>query len=176
MAFAITEPDAGSNSHRITTTARRDAPTDPGRPGRCSSRESTRRRRFSSSAALRDHKTGNLKPALFVVPTDTPGCPGPRSRWRSSARSRSSRSISTMSGCPPTHSRRLGGRGHRAVVRRAQSRTHHGFRQCGRPWPLALGKAADYVRTRQVWKTPIGAHQGLSHPWRPSTSRSNWPS
>ena len=24
MAFAITEPDAGSNSHRITTTARRD--------------------------------------------------------------------------------------------------------------------------------------------------------
>ena len=24
MAFAITEPDAGSNSHRISTTARRD--------------------------------------------------------------------------------------------------------------------------------------------------------
>ena len=24
MAFAITEPDAGSNSHQITTTARRD--------------------------------------------------------------------------------------------------------------------------------------------------------
>jgi len=24
MAFAITEPDAGSNSHKITTTARRD--------------------------------------------------------------------------------------------------------------------------------------------------------
>ena len=28
----------------------------------------------------------------------------------------------------------------------------------------ALNKAVDYVKTRQVWKTPIGAHQGLSHP------------
>jgi alkylation response protein AidB-like acyl-CoA dehydrogenase len=29
---------------------------------------------------------------------------------------------------------------------------------------FALNKAVDYVKTRQVWKTPIGAHQGLSHP------------
>ena len=28
----------------------------------------------------------------------------------------------------------------------------------------AINKAVDYVKTRQVWKTPIGAHQGLSHP------------
>ena len=28
----------------------------------------------------------------------------------------------------------------------------------------ALDKATDYVKTRQVWGTPIGAHQGLSHP------------
>lgn len=29
---------------------------------------------------------------------------------------------------------------------------------------LALEKACDYVKTRQVWKTPIGAHQGIAHP------------
>ncbi len=29
---------------------------------------------------------------------------------------------------------------------------------------FAIGKATDYVKTRQVWKTPIGAHQGISHP------------
>ena len=29
---------------------------------------------------------------------------------------------------------------------------------------FAINKAVDYVKTRQVWKTPIGAHQGLSHP------------
>jgi alkylation response protein AidB-like acyl-CoA dehydrogenase len=29
---------------------------------------------------------------------------------------------------------------------------------------FAIGKAVDYVKSRQVWKTPIGAHQGLAHP------------
>ena len=29
---------------------------------------------------------------------------------------------------------------------------------------FAINKATDYVKTRQVWKTPIGAHQGISHP------------
>ncbi len=29
---------------------------------------------------------------------------------------------------------------------------------------FAIGKAVDYVKTRKVWGTPIGAHQGLSHP------------
>ena len=29
---------------------------------------------------------------------------------------------------------------------------------------FALNKATEYVKTRQVWKTPIGAHQGISHP------------
>ena len=29
---------------------------------------------------------------------------------------------------------------------------------------FAIDKAVEYVKTRQVWKTPIGAHQGISHP------------
>lgn len=29
---------------------------------------------------------------------------------------------------------------------------------------FALARAAEYVKTRQVWGTPVGAHQGLSHP------------
>jgi alkylation response protein AidB-like acyl-CoA dehydrogenase len=28
----------------------------------------------------------------------------------------------------------------------------------------ALGKAVAYIKERQVWKTPIGAHQGIAHP------------
>ncbi|MDQ3789837.1 MAG: acyl-CoA dehydrogenase, partial [Actinomycetota bacterium] len=28
----------------------------------------------------------------------------------------------------------------------------------------ALDKAVDYVKSRQVWSTPIGAHQGVAHP------------
>ncbi|MBF6248543.1 acyl-CoA/acyl-ACP dehydrogenase, partial [Nocardia elegans] len=73
MVFGITEPDAGSNSHQITTTARRDG----------DDWLLTGRKIFISGvdqaeavlivARTEDHKTGKLKPALFIVPTDAPG-------------------------------------------------------------------------------------------------------
>jgi hypothetical protein len=73
MAFGITEPDAGSNSHKITTTARRDG----------SDWVLSGRKVFVSGvdhaqailivARTEDAKTGKLKPALFAFPTDTPG-------------------------------------------------------------------------------------------------------
>lgn len=73
MAFGITEPDAGSNSHRITTTARRDG-TDWILTGR---------KVFISGVDIadatlivgraEDARTGKLKPCLFIVPRDAPG-------------------------------------------------------------------------------------------------------
>ena len=42
---------------------------------------------------------------------------------------------------------------------------NHGCGQRGGHGPAARWtKAAEYVKTRQVWKTPIGAHQGIAHP------------
>src|ERR1700754_1626372 len=77
MAFAITEPDAGSNSHRITTTARRDG-SDwilSGQKVYISGVDQAQAilvvgRTVQSNGAA---KSESLKPALFVVPTDTPG-------------------------------------------------------------------------------------------------------
>ena len=73
MAFGVTEPDAGSNTHKITTTARRDG----------SDWLLTGRKYYVSGvdhaqailivARTEDQKTGKLKPALFAFPTDTPG-------------------------------------------------------------------------------------------------------
>ena len=73
MAFAITEPDAGTNSHNITTTARRDG----------DEWLLTGRKIYISGvdeadnvlvvARTEDAKTGKLKPCLFVVPTDAEG-------------------------------------------------------------------------------------------------------
>src|SRR4029079_4719560 len=73
MAFAITEPDAGSNSHRITTTARRD-----GSDWILSGQKVFISGLDQAQAVLvvgrtEEAKTGNLRPALFIVPTDTPG-------------------------------------------------------------------------------------------------------
>src|SRR5206468_11405722 len=75
MAFGITEPDAGSNSHRITTTARRDPATGDWLL--------TGRKVFISGVDIadatlivgrtEDARTGTLKPCLFIVPCDTPG-------------------------------------------------------------------------------------------------------
>ncbi len=78
MAFAITEPDAGTNTHNITTTARRDAAPD----GRGAWVLNGRKIYISGVdeadnvlvvARAEDSRTGKLKPVLFVVPTDAPG-------------------------------------------------------------------------------------------------------
>lgn len=73
MAFGITEPDAGSNSHRISTVARRD-----GEDWVLSGRKVFISGIDHADAVLfvgrtEDARTGRLKPALFVVPRDTPG-------------------------------------------------------------------------------------------------------
>ena len=81
MAFAITEPDAGTNTHNITTTARRDG----------DEWVLTGRKVFISGvdeadnvlvvARTEDAKTGKVKPVLFVVPTDAAASRRSRSRW-----------------------------------------------------------------------------------------------
>jgi alkylation response protein AidB-like acyl-CoA dehydrogenase len=73
MAFAITEPDAGTNTHNITTTARRDG----------DEWVLNGRKIWISGVDEADHvlvvartaeaRTGKVKPVLFVVPTDAPG-------------------------------------------------------------------------------------------------------
>src|SRR5271166_1964311 len=73
MAFAITEPDAGSNSHNITTTARRDG-GDWILRGRKIYISGVDQAQAVLVVGRTEHaKTGKLRPALFIVPTDTPG-------------------------------------------------------------------------------------------------------
>jgi len=78
MAFAITEPDAGTNTHNITTTARKDGDewVLNGRKIWISGVDEAdhvlvvaRTEALSSTGA----GTGKVKPVLFVVPTDAPG-------------------------------------------------------------------------------------------------------
>ena len=73
MAFAITEPDAGSNSHRITTTARRDG-SDWILSGQKVWISGLDQAQYVLVVGRsEEQKTGNLRPALFIVPTDAPG-------------------------------------------------------------------------------------------------------
>src|SRR6476619_3764407 len=73
MAFAITEPDAGTNSHNITTTSRRDADgwVLNGRKIYISGVDEAANVLVVARTA--DARSGGLKPCLFVVPTDAEG-------------------------------------------------------------------------------------------------------
>ncbi|MEK8144427.1 acyl-CoA dehydrogenase family protein [Streptomyces sp. M10(2022)] len=102
MAFGITEPDAGSNSHRITTTARKDG----------DQWLLTGRKVFVSGVDIadatlivgrtEDARSGTLKPCLFIVARDAPASGARRSTWNSRHRRSSSNSPWTTYACPPT--------------------------------------------------------------------------
>ncbi|MGL4306069.1 MAG: acyl-CoA dehydrogenase family protein [Mycobacteriaceae bacterium] len=164
MAFGITEPDAGSNSHQITTTARRDG----------SDWLLTGRKIYISGvdqadavlivARTEDHKTGKLKPALFIVPTDTPNfeytpiemdviepdhqfmlfLDDVRLPSEALVGSEDAALMQLFAGLNPE--RILG-----AAMATGMGR-------------FALDRAVKYANERSVWKTTIGAHQGISHP------------
>jgi alkylation response protein AidB-like acyl-CoA dehydrogenase len=165
MSFAITEPDAGSNSHKITTTARRDG-SDwllTGRKYYISGVDET-------SATLvvartEDARTGRLRPALFVVPTDAPGF---EARPIDMQITSPERQFSLFLDDVRLPADALVGEDADASLaalfaglnpeRISVSAYANGI---GR---YALAKAAAYASDRQVWGTPIGAHQGVAHP------------
>ena len=164
MAFAITEPDAGSNSHRITTTARRDG-SDwilSGQKVWISGLDQADS--VLVVARTEEAKTGNLRPALFVVPTDTPGFTFtkipmelvmPESQFQVFIDQVRLPADALVGSEDAAIAQLFAGLNPERIMGAASAVG------MGR---LALNKAAEYVKTRQVWKTPIGAHQGIAHP------------
>jgi alkylation response protein AidB-like acyl-CoA dehydrogenase len=165
MAFGITEADAGSNSHKVTTTATRDGDTwvISGQKTFISGVDEAQA--VLVVARTSDTKTGKLKPCLFVVPTDTPGftkTPIPMA-WMApekqftlffdDVRLPADALVGDEDGglwqlFAGLNPERIMG----AALSNGMAR-------------FALGKAVEYAKDRAVWKEqPIGAHQGIAHP------------
>jgi alkylation response protein AidB-like acyl-CoA dehydrogenase len=165
MAFAITEPDAGSNSHKIITTATRDGDDFVlnGRKTYISGVDEAGSVLVVSRMA--DAKTGNLKPALFVVPTDAKGFDAQTIPMTFTAPEKQFNLFLDDVRVP-----------HDALVGDEDGGLLQLFaglnpeRIMGAAFSIgmaryALGKAVDYAKTRTVWKDqPIGTHQGIAHP------------
>jgi len=164
MAFAITEPDAGSNSHEITTTARRDG------DGWVLSGQKIWISGVDVAdavlvvARLADAGKGTLRPALFVVPTDAPGLSRTQIPMELVSPDNQFQLFlddvalpaDALVGSPDAGIAQLfAGLNPERVMGAAYSL---GTAR------LALDRAAAYARDRRVWGTPIGAHQGVSHP------------
>jgi alkylation response protein AidB-like acyl-CoA dehydrogenase len=164
MAFGITEPDAGSNSHRLTTTARRDG-TDwilTGRKVFISAVDSCDATMIV--ARTEDARTGKLKPALFIVPREAEGFEyraipmdliAPEKQFElyldevrlpadALVGDEDAALLQLFAGLNPE----------RIMV----ASFANGIAR------FALERAVSYARERTVFETPIGAHQAIAHP------------
>jgi len=164
MAFGITEPDAGSNSHRITTTARRDGEDWilNGRKVFISAVDSCDSTLIV--ARTEDARTGKLKPALFIVPREAEGFEyraipmdliAPERQFElyldevrlpadALVGDEDAALLQLFAGLNPERI---------MVAAFANGIARH-----------ALDRAVSYARERTVFKTPIGAHQAIAHP------------
>ncbi|HJR38510.1 MAG TPA: acyl-CoA dehydrogenase, partial [Nocardioidaceae bacterium] len=161
---AITEPDAGSNSHNITTTARRDGDgwVLKGRKIYISGVDEAGA--VLVVARMEDARTGGLKPALFVVPTDADGFEyqpidmeivSPEKQFTvfiddvrlpadALVGDEDAGMVQLFAGLNPER-----------IMAAAFANGIGRF---------ALDKATDYVKGREVFGAPIGSHQGVAHP------------
>jgi alkylation response protein AidB-like acyl-CoA dehydrogenase len=164
MGFAITEPDAGSNSHEISTVARRDGDgwVLTGRKVWISGVDQADA--LLVVGKLADSGKGTLRPALFVVPTDAPGLTWHPIPMELVSPERQFQVFlddvrlpaDALVGHPDQGIAQLfAGLNPERVMAAAYSL---GVAR------LAMRKATEYARQRTVWGTPIGAHQGLAHP------------
>jgi alkylation response protein AidB-like acyl-CoA dehydrogenase len=164
MAFGITEPDAGSNSHKLTTVATRDGDTWVlnGRKIYISGVDEAEAVLIVGRTA--DSKTGKLRPALFVVPTDTPGFSFqpiemdivmPEKQYLLFLDDVRLPGTALIGDEGAALLQLFAGLNPERIMAAAMAIGSGRY---------ALDKAVGYAKERTVWTVPIGAHQGLAHP------------
>jgi alkylation response protein AidB-like acyl-CoA dehydrogenase len=165
VAFAITEPEAGSNFHRLGTLARRDGDEWILNGRKCFISGVDTAQSVLVVARIENSSNGRLEPALFLVPTDAAGLTrsviemeivSPEKQWLlylDDVRVPDAALVggSTEAGLPALFT----GLNPERITVAAMA--------CGNA-RYALGRAASYVSSRNVWGRPIGAHQGIAHP------------
>ncbi|UAK39393.1 acyl-CoA/acyl-ACP dehydrogenase [Gordonia bronchialis] len=165
MAFGLTEPDAGSNSHDIKTTARRDG------DGWVISGQKYYISAIDQSDAVlliardADHSTDDRKAlSIFVIPTDTPGLTFTRIPTSIVSPDKQFTVFLDEVRVGPEALVGEAGRGLRQVFSGLNPERILVGAICGGIGRYAVDRATDYARTRTVWSAPIGTHQGVAHP------------
>ncbi|MEU0411054.1 acyl-CoA dehydrogenase [Streptomyces griseorubiginosus] len=164
MAFGITEPDAGSNSHRITTTAHRD-----GVDWRLTGRKVFVSGVDIADATLivgrtEDSRTGRLKPCLFIVPRDAPGFGRRHIEMELNAPEKQFELTLDDVRLP---AEALVGDEDAGLLQLFAGLNPERIMTAAFAIGMgryALSRAITYARDRTVWDTPIGAHQAIAHP------------
>jgi alkylation response protein AidB-like acyl-CoA dehydrogenase len=164
VVFAITEPEAGSNTHKLATTARREGDewVVTGEKYYISGVDDAEALLLVARTG-RD-ESGQARLSLFLVPTDAPGLQKtvlpvdvmlPEKQFTlhfDEVRLPASALVGEE------------GQGFRQVFQGLNPERITGAALCVGIARYALDRAARYAKDRQVWDRPIGAHQGVAHP------------
>jgi alkylation response protein AidB-like acyl-CoA dehydrogenase len=169
MSFAITEPDAGSNTHAVTTTARRDGDDYliSGTKYWISGPDQADAilvvtRDGDAAAATPDSQDTPM--SMFVVPAGAPGLTMHAIEAELIQPEKQFTVFFDQVRVPAAALVGQAGKGFRAVFaglnpeRVTAAAISNGISR------YALERATQYARERSVWATPIGAHQGVAHP------------
>ena len=164
MVFAITEPDAGSNSHQLSTTARRDGDEWILKGAKYYISGVDEASWLLVVARTGEDDKGRGQMTLFVVDTDAPGLD--RAIIPVEMRAPEKQFTLTFDEVRVSDDRRIGevDRGMEAIFRGLNPERITGAAIEVGIARYALKKAARYANEREVWGVPIGAHQGVSHP------------
>ena len=162
VAFGITEPDAGSNSHNLATTARRDG-TDWILNGHKTFVTGVP----NADAVLivgRIQDTARLRPAMFLLPRQTPGFTYHPIEMDIAETERQCQLYFDDVRLPA--GALVGGDDAplEALFAGLNPERIMGAALAAGTGRFAIGKARRYLLERNVWGVPIGAHQGLAHP------------
>lgn len=165
VVFAITEPEAGSNSHQVTTSARREGADYvlTGTKYYISGVEEAAAILVVARTGV-DEATGRGRLSLFLVPTDAPGLVkhplplgiGLPERQHTLHFDDVRVSAERLVG--------VEGDGFAQVFHGLNPERITGAAVCVGIGRYALATATRYATTRSVWDGPIGAYQGISHP------------
>jgi alkylation response protein AidB-like acyl-CoA dehydrogenase len=165
VVFAITEPDAGSNFHRLATVADRDGDDWVISGRKCFISGIDQAGHVMVVARTTDTATGKLKPALFLVPTDAAGFTAtkldmeivsPENQWLLYLDEVRVPADALVGEDPDVGLPALfaGLNPERITVAAMGTGTAR----------YAIDRASSYMASRAVWGRPIGTHQGIAHP------------
>ena len=165
MAFAITEPDAGSNSHRIGTTARRegDGWVLNGTKTYISGVDEAEAILVVTRTGL-DERTGRGELSLFIVDADSPGLSKQVIPTEIVEPEKQYTLFFDNVAVPDDRLVGVAGQGLKQVFAGLNPERITGAALLNGIGRYSLERAAGYARERRVWDVPIGSHQGVAHP------------
>jgi alkylation response protein AidB-like acyl-CoA dehydrogenase len=164
MAFAITEPDAGTNTHNITTTARRDGDEWVLSGQKIWISGVDEADNVLVVARTEDARTGKVKPVLLVVPTDSEGFTFHHIPVEMVSPEKQFQVFIDDVRLPADA---LVGDENGGLVQLFAGLNPERIMAASFSLGLArhaLEKASAYAKERTVFQAPIGSHQAIAHP------------